>query len=303
MISYLSRRLSFILLVSLLIILFMHLGMRMASNSDSTAPSFDLKEQTIRAGRDAGNFIEAFISGRQVFVPRGPDLVPVVDIVREAYVNSLGLLMAALAVAAVIGISVGGFLALTNMKRLVLPILTVTLIGISTPSFVAALLLQQGELLYLRTFGERLVRMGGFGWSLEYMLLPLLVLAARPVAYLTRSTYQSLSEIMSTEYIRTAHAKGMTHQRTVNLHAMRNLAVPLLTAIGVSVRFSLASLPIVEVFFRWPGVGSALLEAISSRQTFLVVLLALSLGLTFLATNLLLDLSFRVLDPRLRDEK
>jgi peptide/nickel transport system permease protein len=106
---------------------------------------------------------------------------------------------------------------------------------------------------------------------------------------------------MEQAYIRTASAKGLPRDRIVSLHAFRNLAVPVLTAIGVSLRFSLGSLPIVEVFFRWPGVGYQLLNAIDGRQTQLVTTLALAIGLTFLLSNLFLDLVYRLLDPRMRE--
>jgi ABC-type dipeptide/oligopeptide/nickel transport system permease component len=105
---------------------------------------------------------------------------------------------------------------------------------------------------------------------------------------------------MQKDYIRTAYAKGLLRRRVVNVHAMRNLAVPVLTAVGVSLRFSLGSLPVVELFFNWPGLGFQLIQAIDARQTALVTSLALQMGLTFLLANLALDLLYRVIDPRLR---
>jgi peptide/nickel transport system permease protein len=88
----------------------------------------------------------------------------------------------------------------------------------------------------------------------------------------------------------------------VRQHAVRNVAVPTLTAAGVSVRFALSTLPIVEFFFAWPGLGRTLLQAIDERQTSMVVALASALGLTFLLANLALDLLYRVVDPRTREQ-
>ena len=193
-------------------------------------------------------------------------------------------------------------LVLTPLKRVTLPVLTLTLLGISTPPFYAALLLQQGEILYLARTGHRLVSVSGFGWDLDHMLLPLLVIMARPMAYITRAVFLQLRRVMGEDFIRTARAKGLSFQRTVNVHAFRNLAVPILTALGVSLRFSLGSLPVIELFFGWPGLGNALLEAVDARQTGLTVSLALALGMTILVTNLLLDICYRLLDPRVRDE-
>jgi ABC-type dipeptide/oligopeptide/nickel transport system permease component len=105
---------------------------------------------------------------------------------------------------------------------------------------------------------------------------------------------------MKEDFILTAYAKGLSTPRTVNSHAMKNIAVPFLTAVGVSLRFSLSALPIVEFFFLWPGIGLGLLQAISLRQTTLVVTFALALGLTFLLLNLFLDMAYWVIDPRIR---
>jgi ABC-type dipeptide/oligopeptide/nickel transport system permease component len=143
--------------------------------------------------------------------------------------------------------------------------------------------------------------MGGLGWDYEHMLMPVLVLAARPLAYLTRSSFIAFDRVMGEDYIRTAFAKGLTETRTVSVHALRNIAIPVLTAMGVSIRFSLSSLPIVEFFFVWPGLGLRMLEAINTRQTSLVATLATAIGLTFLLINLLLDISYRFIDPRVRE--
>jgi peptide/nickel transport system permease protein len=207
----------------------------------------------------------------------------------------------ALVIAAILGLGIGSMAALTKRRMLVLPLLTLTILGISTPSFFAGLLLQVGELRYLAITGRRLVSMAGFGWDLEHMLMPVLVLAARPLAYLTRAAFLSLNRVMEEDFIRTAFSKGLSLRRIVNVHALRNIAIPLLTAVGVSVRFSLSTLPVVEFFFNWPGMGRRLLEAINTRQTPVVVALASALGLTFLLINLLLDVAYRIIDPRVRE--
>jgi peptide/nickel transport system permease protein len=227
--------------------------------------------------------------------------VQVKDILVEAYVNSMGLLLVALGGAALVGFGIGSIAALTKRRILVLPLLTLTILGISTPSFFAGLLLQVGELRYLAVFGRRLVSMAGFGWDFEHMLMPVLVLAARPVAYLTRAAFLSLTRVMEEDYVRTAFSKGLSLRQTVSRHALRNMAVSVMTALGVSVRFSLSTLPVVELFFAWPGMGRRLLEAINARQTSLVIALALALGLTILVVNLLLEIAYRVVDPRLRE--
>lgn len=301
MLRFLGRRLAFILFVSLLIVFFAHMGMRMVRNSETSSPIFDVKTIGKLAWVDTRSYIVSAAKGDLGLINTTYGLVRVKDLIAAAYGNSMGLLMVSLVAATIIGMLIGSIIALTKYRRLVLPLLTVTILGISTPSFVAALLLQVGELKYLATFGRRLVSMAGFGWDFEHMLMPVLVLSARPLAYITRAAFLALRRIMEEDFIRTAYSKGLSRMRTLNIHAFRNLAVPVLTAVGVSLRFSLSSLPVVEMFFGWPGMGKRLVEAIDSRETSIVVSLALALGLTFMLTNLILDVIYRFIDPRLRE--
>jgi ABC-type dipeptide/oligopeptide/nickel transport system permease component len=110
-----------------------------------------------------------------------------------------------------------------------------------------------------------------------------------------------LSEAAHQDYVRTAWAKGLPARQVWGEHVLPNAMVPILTALGVSLRFSLGSLPVVEYFFGWPGLGATLLDAIRMRHTNLVIILALALGLTFMLINLLLELAYRFLDPRMRE--
>jgi len=180
--------------------------------------------------------------------------------------------------------------------------MTATILGISLPSFTVAALLQIAEIYWYRTFGFRLVPVGGFGWD-AHLVIPTLVLAARPVAHLARIAYMAFSDVLEQDYMRTAHAKGLSRRLVMRAHAYPNAAVPLLTGLGVSLRFSLGSLPVVEYFLGWPGIGAALLNAISSRQATAVAGLSLALGLTFMVVNLLIDILYRYFDPRLRAQQ
>ena len=301
MLRFVGRRLVFIAIICILIVFFSHLGMRMVQNSDRAQPNYDVIQHSILAWHDTRLFISNALHGNLGYVSVQSARIPVQEMIAFSYVNSMGLLLTALALASALGLAAGTVAAVFKRKRLALPLLSLTILGVSTPSFFAALLLQVGELYYYRTFGRRLVFMAGFGWDMKHMLMPVLVLAARPLAYLTRAAFISLSHIMEENYIRTAFSKGLSLRETVNIHAIRNLIVPVLTAVGVSIRFSLSTLPIVEMFFVWPGLGSRLLGAINARHASLVSALALALGLTFLLTNLLLDIAYRLIDPRLRE--
>jgi peptide/nickel transport system permease protein len=289
-----------ILAVGLAIVFFAHLGIGMVDNSTSSRPNYDLTRRVPLAWRQSLAYLAGALHGDfgTVMLKRGP--VPVRSILADTYGKSMGLLGASLAAAASMGVLSGMLAGVSRRSRLVLPLLTLTVLGISTPTFFAALLLQLADIKILQALHVKIAAVGGFGWD-NHMILPALVLAARPLAYVTRATYMALAGAMQEDYVRTARAKGLGEPHVVNVHALRNIAVPVLTSIGVSLRFALGSLPVVEFFFAWPGLGDRLLEAVRAGETPVVATLALALGLTFLGVNLLLDIVFRYVDPRLKE--
>jgi len=318
MLKFMVRRLLYIALVYVLIVFFVHLGMRMAYAGSRSVPAAGRAGRLLRYGeaawQDALTSLRRVARGDLGQVRTAAGLVSINQMVGEAYLNSAGLLLVALLIATTGGLLIGVVSALaiggtqggqrvslaqSTMQRSAAQfLLFLTMLGVSTPAFFAGLLLQLGELKYLDLFGRRLVRMAGFGWDLEHMLMPVLVLSARPLAYLTRATFLALRQTLQEDYMRTAFAKGLSLPYSVARHAARNAAVPVLTAIGVAVRFSLGALPVVEFFFAWPGLGRQLLTSIGAQQSSTVIALASALGLTFLLTNMVLDIAFRILDPR-----
>jgi ABC-type dipeptide/oligopeptide/nickel transport system permease component len=316
--KFLVRRLLYIALVYVLILFFVHLGMRMAYAGGRDGSTTGRTARLIRYGelawQDTMSTLWRVAKGDLGQVRTAAGLVSINQMVLEAYVNSAGLLAVALLGAAIGGLSIGVLAALVTrgirgvqsaasassaaQRAAAQFLLFATMLGVSTPTFFAGLLLQLGELKYLDLFGRRLVRMAGFGWDLEHMLMPVLVLSARPLAYLTRATFLAFRQVLQEDYMRTALAKGLSLPYSVVMHAARNAAVPVLTAIGVAVRFSLGALPVVELFFAWPGLGRQLLRSIGAQQSSTVIALASALGLTFLLTNMVLDIAYRIVDPR-----
>ncbi len=299
------RRLSFALPLALGIIFFSFLGLRMSENSRAPQPRYDLPAFARQAWGDSLDYLRQAARGDLGWASTGRGQsrrrAPVSEILADTYGKSLGLLIVALAIAATAGVSAGLFAALRERSPLALATLVVTLLGISTPTFFAALLWQVAEITFYRSAGFRLLPVAGFGWD-AHLVLPALVLAARPLAHITRVTLVSLRQVLDQDYIRTAVAKGLPQPLLWQRHALRSAAVPILTGVGVSLRFALGSLPVVEYFFDWPGLGATLLAGIRQQQATLVVTLALALGLTFMGVNLLLDVLCRYLDPRLREE-
>src|SRR5690606_22592169 len=133
------------------------------------------------------------------------------------------------------------------------------------PSFFLGMLLQYGEITFFKATGIRLVPVGGFGWD-RHLILPVLVLAARPIAQVARLTYVRVSAALDEDYVRTAHAKGLRPRGVWGVHIAPSAASTSLTAMGTSLRFSLSSLPVVEYMFGWPGAGRALLSMLRSGQ-------------------------------------
>lgn len=303
MLRLIGRRLLFITIVILAIIFLIHLGMRLVRNSEVPQPNFNLAQNGTLAWSDTRAYLSRAWQGDFGSVRSSSGaLLPIRPILAEAYINSMGLLLAALAIATLIGIPLGTLAALLKRNQTLPVLMGLTVLGISVPSFFAAILWRQAEIYYVYFFGHPLVSIIGFGWDYQHMTLPLLVLSARPLAYLARAAFLGFKRIMDEDYIRTAYAKGLGQWRTVLGHALPNVGISLLTAMGVSLRFALGALPIVEFFFLWPGLGLRLLEAIDARQTAVVITLATALGLTFLIINLLLDIAYWLIDPRIREE-
>lgn len=291
-----------IALVCLAIIFVTYFGLEMASNWDGPNPGYHLVPTFKNAVENSLEFAGGLLKGDlgQARMVSGYRDVSV--ILWESYKNSLGLLGLALVLASILGILFGGFAALASQSRWEYLILVLTLLGVSAPSFFLAVILQMLGIKYTVTFGNQLVSMGGYAWDFKHLAIPITILMARPMAQITRVTFINLNEIMNEEYIRTAYAKGLKYSRTVIIHALKNLAVSVLTAIGVSLRFSISILPVVEYIFAWPGLGRQFLEGIWNGRMGLVVAIALSIGLTIQFINYLLNLLYPIADPRLSAE-
>jgi len=291
-----------IALVSIAIIFVTYFGLEMASNWQGPNPGYHLVPTFKEAVADSLEFLGGLIQGDLGEARMVSGYRSVSVILWDSYKNSVGLLGISLILAAILGILFGGFAALASQSRWEYLILVVTLLGVSAPSFFLAVLLQMLGIKYTVTFGNQLVSMGGYAWDFKHLAIPVTILMARPMAQITRVTFINLNEIMTQEYIRTAYAKGLKYSRTVIIHALKNLAVSVLTAIGVSLRFSISILPVVEYIFAWPGLGRQFLEGIWNGRMGLVVAIALSIGLTIQFINYLLDLLYPVVDPRFRVE-
>ena len=226
----------------------------------------------------------------------------VAELLGRSLDKSLVLLLVAVGLGGLIGVPLGIGAAVARRSRLSLFFLILSIVGISLPSFFMAFLLQILEIQYCRHTGRALLPLGGFGWD-RHIILPALVLAARPIAQIARVSFVALTEVLDADYVRTARAKGLRARLVLIRHALPNAAVPILTALGTSLRFSLSSLPVVEVIFTWPGLGMLLLQSVQEYQVETATATILCLGLLFIIVNIGLERIYRVVDPRLQEEQ
>lgn len=229
---------------------------------------------------------------------------PVNDIMRENFPMTLKIALYAMVLAAVVAIVLGVFAAIYQNRLLDRAILGFSTLGVTIPNFVLAPLLVYVFALQLNRlpldWDSELVRSGRVP---EYMflILPVICLAARPMAMLTRLTRASMIETMQQEFIRTAIAKGVPTFRLITKHALRNAILPVVTAVGTSFGFLLTGSFVVEIFFRLPGIGHRAIDAINQRDTPVLQACVLLTGALFIVINLLVDVMLPILDPRIRE--
>ncbi len=229
------------------------------------------------------------------------EILPAWKVVFSLFINSAGLLLISLLIAGLVGIAFGILAAQFRGRGFSPVMLLISILGVSTPSFLLAMLfwILNVQVFHLLGRNRAFLPPTGFGWDL-HLVMPALVLAARPLAQIMQVTYVSMSEALTQDYMRSARARGAGQRLLVFRHALRNVLIPILTTLGTSLRFSLASLPVVESFFIWTGLGLGLLQAVNLEMDTLVVDMLVALGAMFIIINFILEFLYPLIDPRLR---
>jgi peptide/nickel transport system permease protein len=222
------------------------------------------------------------------------DRRPVMPQVLEAFVYTLRLAAVALALSVALGAAGGIVSAVRHRSATDESILTVTLLGISVPVFVTGLLL-----IYVFAFKLGWFPTSGAG-SWRHLVLPACTLASFLTAYNVRMTRACMLEVLGQDYVRTARAKGVRELWVLGRHALRNALVPMATVVGLQVGLLLGGSVITETVFGYPGLGQLVVSAISARDTPLVQACVLVTASGFILVNLLVDLSYVLIDPRIR---
>ncbi len=233
----------------------------------------------------SGDLGTSYITGR-----------PILRDVAERFPKTLLLAATAMVLAALVGISIGVVTARWPGGLLDRIALGAAYLGISFPVYWVGLLL---ILLFAVTL--RWLPPSGYGRA-QYLVLPALALGSRSIAFLARVTRSSMLEVLGSDFVRTARAKGLVERTVVVRHALRNALIPVITVLGLDFGYYLTGSILTETIFSWPGLGRYVVNAISRRDLPAIQGSVLFLSVVFVAVNLLTDLAYAKADPRVSYE-
>ncbi len=217
---------------------------------------------------------------------------PVVDELADAWPATLQLTAAALILASVVGVATGIVSAVWPNSLFDALSRLSSLFGLSMPVFWTGLVM-----IVVFAFWLPLLPVGGVG-SLAHLVLPAVTLALPSIAMIARMTRSSVLEVLREDYVRTARAKGVRERLVVAKHALRNAAIPILTLVGLQAGQLMGGAVLTETVFAWPGLGRLMVKAIFARDYILLQGAVLIFAVVFVVINLVVDLSYGVLDPR-----
>ncbi len=216
--------------------------------------------------------------------------------IRNRFPVTLKLAVLAMAFSTVVGVGVGIVAALNQNRFLDRFLMFVTLTGISVPIFWYALIA-----ILLVVFQLRWVPQTGIGdGSLKFFLLPAFVLGTRASAFIARITRSNMLEVIRQDYIRTANAKGLPQRAVTVKHAMRNILIPVVTVIGLDLASFIDGAFLTEYVFNLPGMGRYGLTSLLDRDLPVMIPLVIYTATLYIAANLVVDMLYGVIDPRIR---
>jgi len=242
----------------------------------------------VQYGRFLGRFVTGDL-GRSLKTGR-----PVAEEIAARYGSTVLLASLAIASAVVLGSATGVVAAVWRRSAVDQAALLASLLGLSLPSFFLGLVLM---LVFSVQLGW-LPLAGNATW--RHAVLPAVTLALPAAAVISRMVRGSLVEVLEQDYIRTARSKGLTEWVVVNSHAVRNALIPVVTVVGLQLGYLLGGAVVTETVFSWPGIGRLIVQSIAARDFPVVQAAVLLLAVTFVTINLVTDMLYAVLDPRIR---
>jgi len=220
--------------------------------------------------------------------------LPVIREILTRFPNTLLLALASILLATVFGVTIGIIAGVKQNSKFDYLSMLVALLGLSMPVFWLGLMLM---LLFS-------IKLGWFpavgADSLKHLVLPAITLGANSTAIIARMTRSSMLEVIRLDYIRTARAKGLAEKVVIFRHALKNALIPVVTVIGLQTGTLLGGAVLTEIVFAWPGIGRLLVEAILSRDYPVVQGVVLLIATVFIFVNLIVDILYSYLDPRIR---
>lgn len=232
-----------------------------------------------------GDFGQSFQSG-----------LPVAPAVLNSFGNTVQLVVASIVLALLLGISFGVMGAVSRGGIGETVSFLFSLVGLSIPTFFLGLAL----ILIFAVYLPILPVSGSGTW--RHLVMPALTLSLPTAAIFGRVVHAGLRGELEKQYVRTARSKGLLERRVVVVHALRNALVPLLTMLGIQIGYSLGGSVIVETLFGWPGLGRLIVQSVAARDFPMIQASVLLVAGCFVLINALVDYSYRILDPRIREE-
>lgn len=222
------------------------------------------------------------------------DRAPAIDLVLERVPATLALTIPALILKVGIGIPAGVYAALHRQSVTDRGVIMLSIFGFTIPSFVLGLVL----VLIFAVQLDWLPSGGQESW--RHAILPIITMSVGGIGVLARFSRSTMIEVLGQPYIRTAMAKGLSWRDVVWKHALPNAAVPIVTLIGFMVGALIAGAVVVESIFSWPGVGRLIVVSVANRDLAVVQCLLLVIASSMVIANLVVDVAYGLLDPRLR---
>ncbi|MFD2238277.1 ABC transporter permease [Aureimonas populi] len=312
MIAYVLRRLVAAIPVLLVVAVFVFALLRLAGGDPAAIIAGDmatpqqLADIRARLGLDEPLVVQFFTwIGQFLSGDLGTSLIsrtPVSTLIQQRLEPTISLAVTSIILTVVIAVPLGVLAAWRHGGLLDNFVSAATVLGFSVPVFVVGYLLIQlfaNELRWLPVQGFRPISEGPVPF-LRTIVLPAFTLSSIYVALIARMTRAAMLDVLGEDYVRTAHAKGLPERVVLFRHALRNAAVPILTVIGTGFALMISGVVVTESVFNIPGLGRLTVDAILARDYPVIQALILLTSFVYVLINLLIDLSYAALDPRIR---
>jgi len=291
-------------------------------------PAF-LDRDALAEGDLSGFFDSQYVSylGRLAHFDLGDSIhrrIPIAETLQERFPATVELALLAMGISLIIGIPIGILSAARRNSFLDGTTMVGSLVGVSVPIFwlgIMEIMLFAVILKWLPSGGRLSTGIqikpitnlllldnlltgnwAGFTDALKHIIMPAVALATIPTAIITRMTRSSMLDVLQEDYIRTASAKGLAERVVLFRHALKNAFLPVITIIGIQAGSLLAGAVLTETIFSWPGIGKWVYDSILGRDYPIVQGVTLLIAIIFMVVNLLVDLSYAIIDPRISYE-